>query len=513
VSYESIQASNGVVAHLEEEAEKAVSSKATSEERQEAEEEEEDEGFEDDDSEDDDDIEIIMEPVARSLDFRSQTRQPPSRPPQPAIPQAPKAAQPSLTTEYTPIQRGGPPQTSVTLLQIPQVAEAVPGIPLKPTQPQQQTQQQQKQEQEPESFPDDGVDPNTLPVVTAPPSHPVVDPSATAIIDGRSILEVDINALADKPWRRPGSDISDWFNYGFDELSWEAYCYRRRDLGEMATVLKTNVINFSAMPEDQLVALPPEVRTMVMTGANAMMNNAANPNMMGANVMMDMGMMGPMGMGMNGDMGMGNPMMQGMMGGGPDGAQGQQPGVVANNGTPEQVMMQEGFNPNAGGMMNMGMPGGEYGIPDQNQMGQQIYPPVVEQPQSMPSVPNVPSGRGGSTPAAPFRGGRGAPGLGARGRGFPQRGRGRGGIYGGDAPPPAPVRPASPLPPGVPTGPRNQNKYKDRDGNAPAVDGLDYGGGKDAMARRTPSEQPEERVPRKRRSSPGLDDIRSSKRR
>lgn len=101
---------------------------------------------------------------------------------------------------------------------------------------------------------------------------------------------------------------------------------------------------------------------MVMTGANAMMNNATNPNMMGANVMMDMGMMGPMGMGMNGDMGMGNPMMQGMMGGGPDGAQGQQPGVGANNGTPEQVMMQEGFNPNAGGMMNMGMPGGEYSI-------------------------------------------------------------------------------------------------------------------------------------------------------
>lgn len=61
-------------------------------------------------------------------------------------------------------------------------------------------------------------------------------------------------------------------------------------------------------------------------------------------------------------------------------------------------------------------------------------------------------------------------------------------------PPPAPVRPASPLPPGVPTGPRNQNKYKDRDGNAPAVDGLDYGGGKEGMSRRTPSEQPEERI-------------------
>src|ERR1700720_3687274 len=81
------------------------------------------------------------------------------------------------------------------------------------------------------------------------------------------------------------------------------------------------VQNFAGMPEDQFSALPPELRTMVMTGATAMMNNsAANANMMGSmNPMMDMsgmgGMnMGPMGMGMNGDMGMqmqqAGPMMQ-----------------------------------------------------------------------------------------------------------------------------------------------------------------------------------------------------------
>jgi hypothetical protein len=61
------------------------------------------------------------------------------------------------------------------------------------------------------------------------------------------------------------------------------------------------------------------------------------------------------------------------------------------------------------------------------------------------------------------------------------------------APPPVPVRPASPLPPGVPTGPRNQNKYKDRDGNAPAVDGLDYGGNNKDLGGRTPSGEPEDR--------------------
>ena len=56
------------------------------------------------------------------------------------------------------------------------------------------------------------------------------------------MLEVDLATLQDKPWRRPGSDLSDWFNYGFDEISWEAYCYRRREIGDLASALKNKVI-------------------------------------------------------------------------------------------------------------------------------------------------------------------------------------------------------------------------------------------------------------------------------
>ena len=89
---------------------------------------------------------------------------------------------------------------------------------------------------------EDGPDPVTLPPVTAPPSHPAIDPTVTGMLEGRPVFEVDMTALADKAWRRPGSDISDWFNYGFDEISWEAYCYRRRELGDLAAVLKTNVV-------------------------------------------------------------------------------------------------------------------------------------------------------------------------------------------------------------------------------------------------------------------------------
>ena len=38
-----------------------------------------------------------------------------------------------------------------------------------------------------------------------------------------------------------------------------------------------------------------------------------------------------------------------------------------------------------------------------------------------------------------------------------------------------PPRATSPLPPNVPTGPRSQHRYKDRDTNAPATEPLDYG--------------------------------------
>lgn len=137
---------------------------------------------------------------------------------------------------------------------------------------------------------------------------------------------------------------------------------------------------FSGMPEDQVTALPPEVRQMVMTGTTAMMNgaNQPNPGMMapGHGVMMDMSGMMPMGMPMNGDMGnmgnMGNMNMGGGMMGGMmqeqgqlgQGAHPQQVQLHGNgNGTPEQGgMMQDPYAGGPGpGMMNMGI-GGEFAI-------------------------------------------------------------------------------------------------------------------------------------------------------
>lgn len=136
--------------------------------------------------------------------------------------------QPTLTTEYTPIQRDS---SSSSLTSSATSSQGIsPSNTLANLAP------------PPNTEPVEPIDPATLPPVKAPPSHPTIDPNAPGNYDGRAIFEHDINSMAEKPWRRPGSDISEYFNYGFDEISWEMYCYRRRDLGEMVNVLKTNVL-------------------------------------------------------------------------------------------------------------------------------------------------------------------------------------------------------------------------------------------------------------------------------
>jgi pre-mRNA 3'-end-processing factor FIP1 len=200
-------------------------------------------------------------------------------------------------------------------------------------------------------------DPSSLPPVRAPSSHPPIEPNIPGTFSDRPIYEVDIQSLADKTWRRPGSNLSDWFNYGFDEISWEAYCVRRRELGTIANELKTSVLNLAALPEDSFQnTVPPEMRSAVIAQA-AMMGvppsaypQAAHhgypggPHGMG--MMHHPGMVPPEMMGMNMNMGMG--MQQGM-----------QQGMNGMN------MGPPGMNVNAMGMSGMesgpgpGMGGGQ----------------------------------------------------------------------------------------------------------------------------------------------------------
>jgi len=46
----------------------------------------------------------------------------------------------------------------------------------------------------------------------------------------KSIFDLDIDSFEDKPWEKAGADITDYFNYGFTEETWKAYCQKQIQL-------------------------------------------------------------------------------------------------------------------------------------------------------------------------------------------------------------------------------------------------------------------------------------------
>ena len=44
-----------------------------------------------------------------------------------------------------------------------------------------------------------------------------------------NIYDFDLDTIKDKPWLKPGADITDYFNYGFSEKSWKKYCEMQRE--------------------------------------------------------------------------------------------------------------------------------------------------------------------------------------------------------------------------------------------------------------------------------------------
>lgn len=57
-----------------------------------------------------------------------------------------------------------------------------------------------------------------------------VDLDAPGNINGVPVLEVEMESFEEKPWRKPGADLSDYFNYGFNEETWKAYCEKQKRL-------------------------------------------------------------------------------------------------------------------------------------------------------------------------------------------------------------------------------------------------------------------------------------------
>ncbi|KAF9619846.1 hypothetical protein IFM89_009597 [Coptis chinensis] len=53
----------------------------------------------------------------------------------------------------------------------------------------------------------------------------------------RTILDVNIDAFDQKPWKYPGVDATDFFNFGLDEESWKHYCNNLEQFRQQSNVL------------------------------------------------------------------------------------------------------------------------------------------------------------------------------------------------------------------------------------------------------------------------------------
>ncbi|KAH9827283.1 Fip1 motif, partial [Teratosphaeria destructans] len=63
----------------------------------------------------------------------------------------------------------------------------------------------------------------------------------------KPLTDLDIDAdLAEnsKPWRLPGTDITDFFNYGFDEYNWALYCGEQRTMASEIVRIKERDATF-----------------------------------------------------------------------------------------------------------------------------------------------------------------------------------------------------------------------------------------------------------------------------
>ena len=57
-----------------------------------------------------------------------------------------------------------------------------------------------------------------------------VDLNAEGTVNGESIYDFNVDTIEEKPWTKPGADITDYFNYGFTEENWKLYCLKQRKL-------------------------------------------------------------------------------------------------------------------------------------------------------------------------------------------------------------------------------------------------------------------------------------------
>jgi len=311
------------------------------------------------------------------------------------------------TTDYTPLERGAPVPTRGGPAGQPDLIQPTLSVP-NPSDP---TVQEEPTANDPNGTELTQALPSAtnyqeypqsdLPVPHAPSTHPrVPDPTTFSLEpptlpNGKNIYEYDLAVMRStgQPWRRPGSDLSQWFNYGFDEDSWGKYLGWRKGMveglerfkaapgegltGEVADLMGLprpapgapgGQLGQGGMPDGNMPSGSNDV-----AGANGNQAGGMNPAAMAAMGMgmgMPMNMQDGMGMGMTPEMfnQMGQMGMDGMMG------MPMMPGMQGMQG-----MQGMDFAQMAGMMGGMGgMFGGQgQGMPPQQQ--QQIPPQVQQQ--------------------------------------------------------------------------------------------------------------------------------------
>ena len=89
-----------------------------------------------------------------------------------------------------------------------------------------------------------------------------VDVNATPVYPplSKPLLHVDLDAdLAEehKLWRRPGEDYSDYFNYGFDEFTWETYRLKQQQMSQTIQQQKQEMAQMQQMMSGGMPGMPP----------------------------------------------------------------------------------------------------------------------------------------------------------------------------------------------------------------------------------------------------------------
>ena len=92
-------------------------------------------------------------------------------------------------------------------------------------------------------------------------------------------------AEADKPWRLPGADQTDFFNYGFDEFTWASYCLKQGNLRQAVKDEKKQVEEMQNMfgtgAAPNAPAMPNMGEMEMQQMMQAMMTSGQDPSTMG----------------------------------------------------------------------------------------------------------------------------------------------------------------------------------------------------------------------------------------